>query len=159
MKRICIDGNHWKTNILNHLTFDIRSCADLSNDIDLPTNDEIRRTFDDFQNHQIISNVDRFKVSRRARCRIYSYPYQLKHYSVSNSFSGGLFECVREVSLYDERTFEHEYFFFQITFSFLLVKKMRIREIPNHRRRNHASNPTISIILSNIAISLIFHLL
>ena len=43
----------------------------------MSSNDEIRRTFDDFQNDRIISYVDCFEKNQRARCRIYSYPYQI----------------------------------------------------------------------------------
>jgi hypothetical protein len=42
---------------------------------------------------------------------MYSYPYTLTYYDdISNNFPGGLFKCVREISLFDERSFEHEFF-------------------------------------------------
>jgi hypothetical protein len=57
------------------------------------------------------------------QCHIYSYPYEWKCYkNITNNFPGGLFKCVYEVSLFDERPFEHE-FFLQIAQSFPFMKK------------------------------------
>ncbi|CAF4684620.1 unnamed protein product, partial [Rotaria sp. Silwood2] len=44
-------------------------------------------------------------------CHIYSYPYKFNVYkNITNNFPGGLYKCVREMSLMDERPFEHEFF-------------------------------------------------
>ncbi len=44
-------------------------------------------------------------------CRIYSYPYMWISYgSIRNNFRGGLFKSVLEISLIDERPFEHDFF-------------------------------------------------
>ncbi|CAF3520545.1 unnamed protein product [Rotaria socialis] len=67
-----------------------------------------------------------FSMARVGRCHIYSYPYQLKMYEqITNNFSGGLFECVCAVSLFDERPFAHA-FFLRIAQSFPLMKKLKL---------------------------------
>ncbi len=50
----------------------------------------------------------------------------MKHYNdITNSFSGGLFKCVEEISLFDERPFEHE-FFIKISQAFPFLKKLTV---------------------------------
>ncbi len=45
--------------------------------------------------------------------------------NITNSFAGGLFKCVRQVLLFDERPFDHE-FFLRITQSFPFLKKITV---------------------------------
>jgi hypothetical protein len=125
-KQRFVDGNDLKKDILSHLlhlnqfSFNIRSNIRLFNDqINLPSNEYIQQTFKD---NQIISCVDYFSKSKEGEYHIYSYPYRLKHYDkITNNFPGGIFKYVREISLIDERPFEHE-FFLQIAESFAFVK-------------------------------------
>jgi hypothetical protein len=113
-----VDGNNMKLNIINHMpllnkfTFNIRSSTRFNNQFNLPSNEYIQQIFKDFKTKQIISSFDHFQKKEYSQCHIYSYPYQLKHYdNITNNFPGGIFECVRVVSLFDERPFEHEFFF------------------------------------------------
>ncbi|CAF5222903.1 unnamed protein product, partial [Rotaria magnacalcarata] len=61
-----VDGNDLKKNIINHLlklkkfSFNIRSIIDLDNQTNLPSNEDIQQTFQDFQDNQIISCIDYF---------------------------------------------------------------------------------------------------
>ncbi|CAF1691641.1 unnamed protein product, partial [Rotaria sp. Silwood1] len=128
-KNTFIDSNNLKRNIINHmpqlhiLTFIIRSTVRLHNQINLLSNEDIQYTFNDFQNNQIITCVDYFSEIERSQCHIYSCPYELKEYhKITNNFPGGIFKHVREISLCDQRPFEHD-FFFQISQSFLFMKK------------------------------------
>ncbi|CAF4111876.1 unnamed protein product [Rotaria magnacalcarata] len=67
--------------------------------------------------------VHYFKLGQ---CHIYSYPYRAKtHEYITNNFPGGLFKYVREVSLYDDRPFEHE-FFVKIPESFPFMEQLTI---------------------------------
>jgi hypothetical protein len=67
--------------------------------------------------------VDYFSEAEQAHCHIYTYPYKLKSYKKITSYiPGGLLKCVREVSLYDERPFDHE-FSLRISQSFPLLEK------------------------------------
>jgi hypothetical protein len=86
----------------------------------------------------------------RGQCHIYSYPYELKEYhQITNNFPGGIFKHVREISLFDERPFEHE-FFFQISQSFPFMNKLTlINDKPQNDKRNGKSdddNQHLSII-------------
>ncbi|CAF3888150.1 unnamed protein product [Rotaria sp. Silwood1] len=119
-KNTFIDGNNLKRNIINHmpqlniLTFNIRSTVRLHNQINLLSNEDIQYTFNDFQNNQIITCVDYFSEIERGQCHIYSCPYELKEYhKITNNFPGGIFKYVREISLCDQRPFEHDFFFFK----------------------------------------------
>jgi hypothetical protein len=112
-----IDGNDLKKNIINYMPrlnkflFNIRSIIDFNNQISLLTNDDIQRTFINFKDNQIISCVNYFPKAKIGQCHIYSYPYTCKKYNnITNNFPGGLFKCVREILLYDERPFEYEFF-------------------------------------------------
>ena len=69
--------------------------------------------------------------------------YKLEHYyEITNHFPGGLFRCVREVSLYDEYPFEHE-FFLCIAQSFPFVEKVTLI---NKKKRIQNSNQDFSTI-------------
>ncbi|CAF2098319.1 unnamed protein product [Rotaria magnacalcarata] len=63
---------------------------------------------------------------KHGQCHIYSYPYRAKTYEyITNNFPGGLFKYVREVSLYDDRLFEHD-FFVKIAESFPFMEQLTI---------------------------------
>jgi hypothetical protein len=78
----------------------IRSFFHVSNQTHLLSNEDMQQTFENLGENRIISYVDYF-----------SYPYVWNYYrDITNQFPDGLFTCVREVSLFDERPFEHEFF-------------------------------------------------
>ncbi|CAF3145603.1 unnamed protein product [Rotaria sp. Silwood2] len=109
-------------SLLNIFTFNISSSSDLDNQIDLPSNEGIPYTFREFKNNRIISYIHFFSKTKEEQCHIFTYPYKLKHYhNITNNFSSELFKYVREISLYDERPFEHESFI-RIQQSFPSVK-------------------------------------
>ncbi|CAF0995617.1 unnamed protein product [Rotaria sordida] len=127
-----VDGNDLRTNILNHLpqlksfAFNIRSSIDSVNQINLPSNDYIQHTFREFKYKKILSSVDYFPDSNSGECYICSYPFTMTCYErITNNFSGQVFQSVCEVSLYDERSFEHE-FFLRIAQSFPFMKKLYV---------------------------------
>ncbi|CAF2739187.1 unnamed protein product [Rotaria sp. Silwood2] len=103
------------------------------NKLNLPSTEDIQRTFIDFPNNEIISYIDYFPDAERGRCHIYSYPSQMEYYGdISNNFPGGLFNYVRMVSLFDEHSFEHE-FFLRIVQSFPFMEKLCLI---NHKSQN-----------------------
>ena len=129
---IIIDGDKLEKDIINYMTrlnkftFSIRSVLSLHTQTDFPSNEYIQHTFKNFKNNQIISCVDLFPEAREYHCHIYSYPYTLTYYNnITNNFPGGIFKCVRAVSLNDERLFGHE-FFLQIAQSFPLMKTLTL---------------------------------
>ncbi|CAF4595661.1 unnamed protein product, partial [Rotaria magnacalcarata] len=96
---------------LNKFVFNIRSRLPLNDQAYLSSNEDSQRSFNGFKNNKIISCVDYFPDRKEGQCHIYSYPYPAKYYEyITNNFPDGLFKYVREVSLYDERPFEHEFF-------------------------------------------------
>jgi hypothetical protein len=150
-----IDGDDLKTNIINHLlqlnsfTFNIRSFNSY-NQTELSSNEDIQQSFKDFKYNRIISCVDVFQKNSFNQCHIYSYPYKWKCYqNITNNFPGGLFKCVYEVSLFDERPFEHE-FFRQIAQSFPFMKKLTISncnaQMNKRREKSENDDENLSII-------------
>jgi hypothetical protein len=134
-----IDGNHLKKNIINRMprlsqfTFDIRSVMFIKNEMNLPSKNDIQRTFIDFSGYEIISCVDYFPEARKGQCHIYSYPFLMQYWdSITSNFPGGLFRYVRVVSLFDEHPFEHE-FFIRIAQSFPFMKRL---SLTNHKSQN-----------------------
>ncbi|CAF2853826.1 unnamed protein product [Rotaria sp. Silwood2] len=155
-KQTFIDGNELKKNIINHMSrlnkfsFNIRSIIRLYNQINLASNQDIQHTFEDFQDNQIISCVDYFSQAEKGQCLIYSYPYRLKYYDrITNNFSGDLFECVREITLFDEQPFEHE-FFLRISHSFPFMQSLTLFNTKPQqkilRSRSKQNNQDIPII-------------
>ncbi len=114
-----IDGIHLNDEILIHMprlnkfTFSITTlvCNRKSNII-LPSNNDIQRSFIERRYQQIGSYADDNTMKIRARCHIYSLPYQFHMFhNVTNSFKGGIFNKVRWVIITDDiRPFEHEFF-------------------------------------------------
>ena len=150
-----VDANDLKINIINHMpqfykfTFNIRSSSRFYNEVNLPSDEYMQETFRDFKDKQI-HYVDYFPKAKEARCHIYSYPYKLNHYkNVTNNFPGGIFQCVRKVSLFDERPFEHE-FFLRIQKSFPLMEELIVvneqRQINKQFRKANNENGDSSII-------------
>ncbi|CAF1532681.1 unnamed protein product [Rotaria sordida] len=127
-----IDGNDLKENIINYMSklnkfsFNIRSCLRLNNQLSQLTNADIQDTFRNFKNNRIVSYVDYFQKANLFHYHIYSYPYKWTFYdNITNNFPGGLYRCVREISLSDEHPFKHE-FFCRITQSFPYLEKLRL---------------------------------
>jgi hypothetical protein len=74
----------------------------------------------------------------------------MKYYQIiTNNFPGGLFKSVQEVSLFDERPFQHE-FFLRIAESFPFMKKLTLINFkPQKHEQHHKSkndNKDCSII-------------
>ncbi|CAF3059787.1 unnamed protein product [Rotaria sp. Silwood2] len=143
-KRMFVDGNKLKKNIINYMSrlktisFNIRSIIDLYNQTNLPSNEDIRHIFKDFQDNQIICCVDYFLETDRAEYLIYSYPYRLKDYDqILNNFTGGIFECVRNITLFDEHSFEHE-FFLRISQSFPFMKSLNVMNDKSQKNNLHS---------------------
>lgn len=111
------DGDNLKNDIICHtpklknFAFSIHSIIRYSDSFNLPSNHDIQRTFKGLEDYQIVSYIDYFPNEKHARCHIYSCPTQMKYYyKLANSFPGGLFNSIRHVFLYDERSFEYEFF-------------------------------------------------
>ncbi len=151
-RKTFFDGNDFKINIFSHLprlnkfVFNIRSSSCFYNETNLPSNEDIQNTFVDFNYKQIIYCADYFLKQGKGQCHIYSYPYKLKYYNgITNNFPGGIFKCVRNVSLFDERPFEHE-FFLRISQSFPLMEELTINNQKQQFNKSKNANQNLSII-------------
>ncbi|CAF3182628.1 unnamed protein product [Rotaria sp. Silwood2] len=143
-----IDGDNLKKNFINHMTglkkfiFDIRSTIPCYNQVNLPSNEHIQNTLKNVINNQIFSYVDYFSKAHEFRCHIYSYPHTWNFFdNITNNFPGGLFKYVREISLLDERPFQHE-FFLRIAHSFPFINKLTL----NNREPQENDNQQCLII-------------
>jgi len=137
-----IDGDNLEKNVINHMTrlnkftFNIRSIIPLFKLVHLPSSEDFQNTFRNFKNNKIISCVDYFPKADLFHCHMYSYPYTLTYYKdITNNFPGGLFKCVREIELFDERPFEHE-FFLPIARSFPFIKKLILHNREPQKNNN-----------------------
>ncbi|CAF3079891.1 unnamed protein product [Rotaria sp. Silwood2] len=127
---------------LNKFIFNICSAICLDQLVNLPSNENIQSAFRNFQNSQIISFVDCFLESDLYYYHIYSYPYTWNFFNnITNNFPGGLFKYVREISLLDERPFQHE-FFLRIAHSFPFINKLTL----NNREPQENDNQQCLII-------------
>jgi hypothetical protein len=128
-----VDGNDLSKNITDYMAklnkFHLNICSTilLKDQISFPSDKDIQKSFEHFSNLKIISCIDYFTEAEQGQCHIYSYPFTIRNYvNITNNFPGGLFTCVTQVSLFDERPFEYE-FFVQIGRSFPLMKELTIR--------------------------------
>ncbi|CAF1088534.1 unnamed protein product [Rotaria sordida] len=115
--------------------------GELTELIYLPLNEDIQLTFTSFKDHRVITCVDYFPQEGYGQCHIYSCPYTLTDYdNITNNFSGGLFNSVRKITLFDERPFEHE-FFIQISQSFPFLEELTIfNSEPQQFKQEQESN-------------------
>ena len=152
--RLFIDGITLQNDIvnsmrkLNSLIFNIQSSVHIhyNNPIDIPSNEYIKQTFKNFPSSKIISTVDFFPELSFVQCHVYSYPYTLEYYeNIANSFPGGLFPCVRQISLTDEQPFEHE-FFLQIAKAFPFLQRLSVENFAPQNSKTRNDNQHLEII-------------
>ena len=151
-----VGGTDLKKNILNYMSqlkkfsFSIHSSIYLNNEINLPSNEDVQNTFKDFKDNQIISSVDYFSNNKKVQCHVYSYPYKrIKYKRISNNFPCKYFPYVREISLFDEQPFEHE-FFLRITQAFPNVKILRLENEQPQKKNHHDSSITRYLHLTEL---------
>ncbi|CAF3354174.1 unnamed protein product [Rotaria sp. Silwood2] len=145
-KKLFVDGNDLKANIINHLPrlktfkFNICSLIDHYNPIDLLTNEDIQNIFNRFSNNQIISFVDYFPDKNEGQYHIYSYSFTLTSYEcITNNFPGRLYTYVRKVLLFDEHPFEHKCFL-RIQKSFLSIEDLTVtNQKPQYEKLNNGN--------------------
>ncbi|CAF1321536.1 unnamed protein product [Rotaria sordida] len=144
--RTFIDGNNLKKNIINHLPllrqfiFNIHTTFSFDNEMHFLSNEDIQDTFTDFKDYEIISSVDYFPNDRSGQSHIYTYPYTLRHYNnITNNFPRRLFNYVQEVTLFDERPFEHE-FFMRLVQAFPFLKNLTITNTEPQKYKQYSNS-------------------
>jgi len=141
-----IDGHSLETNIiinmitLKEFTFNIRSFIPRDDIVNVPSVQNLHHTFQNLQNNNIISSIDYFPTKRLHYFHIYSCPYRWTFYdNINLNFPGGLFTHIREISLYDVRPFEHD-FFLRIVQSFPLIKKINLKNDEPQQNVNQSNS-------------------
>ncbi|CAF1238976.1 unnamed protein product [Adineta ricciae] len=138
-----LDGNALKNDFINHLprlnkfAFSIRSVLLGPDPAYFVSNEDIQQTLKDLGDVPVRSYVDYFPSEKTGQCHFYSDPYTLTYCDrITNSFQGRLFNCVREVSLFDDRPFEHE-FFVRIAHAFPFLEQLTVsNETPQEQKLN-----------------------
>ncbi|CAF2127732.1 unnamed protein product [Rotaria magnacalcarata] len=102
---------------------------------DLPSNDHENASCSSISCFTRI--IDYFERAQLLYCHVYSYRYTWKFYHyITNNFHGGLFKSVREITLYDEHPFEHD-FFLRIAQSFLCINKLALCNNEAQQNNHH----------------------
>ncbi|CAF0738190.1 unnamed protein product [Rotaria sordida] len=138
-----IDGNHLYNEILIHMPqlkkfiFSINTLVINKNiRINLPSNNDIQRSFIEREYQQIASYTHKESIEQRSTCHIYSLPYQFdRFYNMNCHFQGGIFNKVRMVMMTDRKhPFEQE--FFQIVSNcFPFLQKLTIWNYQPQKRK------------------------
>ncbi len=147
-----VDGNCLNNDIINHLTklndfqFNIYSRIYDYNQNDIRSNEDIQSTFKIFPKHKVISCIDYFSKEDFCQCHYYSYPYQMTNYDhITNNFPGGIFNCVRKISLFDEYPFEHR-FFIKLSKAFPFITYLKLVNFKAPQEKSNDDNEYLSII-------------
>jgi hypothetical protein len=116
---------------LNKFTFSISTgVANSKRRIDLPSNEDIQRSFAGKAYDQVGSYVHIIPTCHAGSCHVYSLPYQFEDFIfLNNSFQRGTFDKVRYLKMIDSCPFEHK-FFELIAQDFPFLNKLHI---VNHR--------------------------
>jgi hypothetical protein len=96
---------------LKKFTFNIKTTVTNRNaTIELPWNEDIQRTF--IGNYpKVVSYVNTKSCKSYGECHIYSLPYDFEYFlELDNTFQGGMFHKVRQLTMNDRIAFEHELF-------------------------------------------------
>ena len=151
LSRGFIDFRYFKRKILsslpklNRLTFFIHSHRIFPKKEDLSILGRLEENLSIDSDVGIISYGDFFSERKHAQYHFYSIPSYNEYFTgISNRFPGGKFPYVREIKLFDEKSFENE-FFFRISQSFPQLEAMSIINFKpqNHRQSdNHQRNPS-----------------
>jgi hypothetical protein len=97
---------------LNKFKFSINTSVYNKNvRFELPSNEDIQRSFIGRGYQQAASYVHTTSVNIEGKCHIYSLPYEFEHFHLDDSFQGGMFHKVRYLTMDDTKIpFEHQLF-------------------------------------------------
>jgi hypothetical protein len=99
---------------LKKFSFSIKTLVINKNiSIDLPSNEDIQRSFIGRGYGQIGSYIHTRSMGTEGRCHVYSLPYEFEYFiDLDLGFPGGMFHKVRYLLMIDKRPFEHDFFEF-----------------------------------------------
>jgi hypothetical protein len=79
--------------------------------VELPSNEDIQRSFIGRGYQEVASYVNTKSYVCDGECHIYSLPYDFEYFvDLDNSFQGGMFHKVRQLTMDDAMGFEHKLF-------------------------------------------------
>ncbi|CAF3342186.1 unnamed protein product [Rotaria sp. Silwood1] len=96
---------------LNKFTFNIKTTVYQTNvSVELPSNEDIQRSFIGRDYQEVASYIKTTLFGRIGECHIYSLPYEFEYFNLDNSFQGGMFHKVRQLTMNDTIPFKHKLF-------------------------------------------------
>ncbi|CAF1389643.1 unnamed protein product [Rotaria sordida] len=150
-----IDGNQLYDDFLNYMSqlnkfiFNIHThIVNNSININLPSNDDIRKSFIKRGFYSIDIYADDKLINNRGNCHVYSLPYQFNEFLyMSSCFQGGKFDKVRMLFMRDERPFQYKLFQI-ISQDFPFLQKLTIFNLQSQENEQHHSS--ILIIFNHL---------
>ncbi|CAF3052962.1 unnamed protein product [Rotaria sp. Silwood2] len=113
-----IDGIQFYDQFLMYMTqlkkfaFNVKTVVYNKNvSVELQSNEDIQRSFIGRCYQQVTSYIHTKSSKCDGECHIYSLPYNFEYYvDLDNSFQGGMFDKVRQLTMSDRNSFEHKLF-------------------------------------------------
>jgi hypothetical protein len=139
---------------LNKFTFSINTIVNRNqNIIDLPSTEDIQRSFIGKGYGQVGSYVQYRQDNIVGISHVYSIPYQFEYFIfLNNSFHGDMFYTVQSLLMIDGQPFEHNLFKL-ISQCFPLLKELHVVNDHSQKTKQHSSISIIfpHLILLNLA--------
>jgi hypothetical protein len=113
-----LDGNQFYDQFLVYMTqlkkftFNIKTKIYARNvRFELPSNEDIQRSFIGRDYQKVASYINTVSCIGDGECHIYSLPYDFEYFfDLDNTFEGGMFHKVRQLTMNDATPFEHKLF-------------------------------------------------
>ena len=145
-----IDGIQLYDQFLSHMTQLTRFTFDIKTEvfnknvlIDLPSNEDIQRSFQGRGYQQVASYVNVNHWKSYGKCHIYSMPYDFEYFhDLDNLYQGGMFHKVRQVTMMDGIRFEQR-LFRCVSRDFPLLKYLSIKNPHGMKNKQYSSTPLI----------------
>ncbi len=142
-----IDGIHLENEIVSHMSqlekfnFHITTKVEISDPEHRQSLDDIQNIFTNWKFDQVKCCIDYFP-NHNGKCDIYSIPYHFGYiYDVGHSFHGHLFKNVTRLRVSDQRSFEHD-FFYWISIAFPNLKYIAVlNRKPQERKYSNDQHP------------------
>ncbi len=124
---------------LKKFTFYIKTILLNNIKVELPSNEDIQRSFLGKSYQPVSSYVNSEPYIWDGECHIYSLPYDFKcYFDLDNSYQGGMFHKVRQLEMSDRVSFEYKLFEI-ISHDFPFLEFLTIRNTDQMQEKQHSS--------------------
>jgi hypothetical protein len=124
---------------LKKLTFYIKTILLNNIKVELPSNEDIQRSFLGKSYQPVSSYVNTKRYKWDGECHIYSLPYDFEcYFDLDNSYQGGMFHKVRQLKMSDRVSFEYKLFEI-ISHDFPFLEFLTITNIDQMQEKQHSS--------------------